>query len=66
MSLTTADTSQPYPPRMADDRKTKPTDASADELIAGVEDERRRADAEQAIALVREVTGVSRSSGGRR
>lgn len=43
---------------MADDRKTKPTDASADELIAAVEDERRRADAEQAIALVREVTGV--------
>jgi hypothetical protein len=42
---------------MAADRKTKPTDASADELIAAVEDERRRADAERAIALMREVTG---------
>lgn len=43
---------------MADDRKTKPTDASADDVIAAVADERRRADAQQALALMREVTGV--------
>lgn len=41
-----------------DDRKTKPTDASADEVIAAVADERRRADAQEALALMREVTGA--------
>lgn len=40
------------------DRKTTPTDASADELIAAVDDKRRRGDATQALALMREVTGV--------
>lgn len=43
---------------MPDDRKTTPTDASADDVIASVADERRRADAQQALALMREVTGV--------
>lgn len=43
---------------MAADRKTKPTNASADDVIAAVTDERRRADAQQALALMREVTGV--------
>lgn len=43
---------------MADDRKTKPTDASADDVIAAVADERRRADAQAALVLMREVTGV--------
>lgn len=40
------------------DRKTKPTDASADELIAEVGDEQRRADAQSAFDLMREVTGA--------
>ncbi len=40
------------------DRKTRPTDASADGLIAAVEDERRRADAAAALELMRQVTGV--------
>ena len=40
------------------DRKTKPTDASADEVIAAVADERRRTDAREALALMREVTGT--------
>lgn len=43
---------------MADDRKTTPTDASADDVIASVTDERRRADAQTVLALMREVTGV--------
>lgn len=43
---------------MTDDRKTKPTDACADDVIAAVADERRRTDAQEALALMREVTGV--------
>lgn len=43
---------------MEDDRKTKPTDASADDVIAAVADERRRADAQAALVLMREVTGA--------
>lgn len=43
---------------MTDDRKTKPTDASADDVIAAVADERRRTDAQEALALMREVTGA--------
>lgn len=43
---------------MTDDRRTRPTDASADELVAAVADERRRSDAQQALALMREVSGV--------
>lgn len=50
--------SRPYPRPMADDRKTKPTDASADDVIATVDDERRRADAQAALDLMRRVTGV--------
>lgn len=41
-----------------DDRKTKPTDTSAVELLAAVTDERRRADAESVLGLMRQVTGV--------
>lgn len=48
----------PYARFMPDDRKTKPTDASADEVIAAVDDDSRRADADRAFALMREVTGV--------
>lgn len=43
---------------MADDRKTKPTAGSADEVLAAVADERRRVDAQRALALMRDVTGV--------
>lgn len=43
---------------MTDDRKTKPTDAAADDVIDAVADERRRTDAQEALALMREVTGV--------
>lgn len=43
---------------MTDDRKTKPTDVSADDVIGSVADERRRTDAQEALALMREVTGV--------
>lgn len=43
---------------MADDRKTKPAAGSADEVLAAVADERRRADAQQALALMRDVTGA--------
>lgn len=39
------------------DRKTHPTDTSADDLIAAVADERRRADAQTALELMRRVTG---------
>ncbi|MGE9808436.1 DUF1801 domain-containing protein [Janibacter sp. G1551] len=42
----------------ADDRKTKPTDASTDEVLAAVTSERRRADAESVLALMSRVTGV--------
>lgn len=40
------------------DRKTRPTNASADDLIAAVADERRRADAQTALELMRRITGV--------
>lgn len=43
---------------MADDRKTKPTAGAADEVLAAVADERRRVDAQRALALMRDVTGV--------
>ncbi len=44
---------------MADDtRKTQPTDGSVDVYLATVTDERRRSDAEEALALMREVTGA--------
>ncbi|MGB3303183.1 DUF1801 domain-containing protein [Gordonia sp. (in: high G+C Gram-positive bacteria)] len=38
--------------------KTKPTAASVDDFLAGVADERRRADAYAAVALIRKVTGT--------
>ncbi len=38
--------------------KTQPTGASVDEFLAGVTDPKRRADAQAACALMREVTGV--------
>ena len=41
-----------------DDRKTKPTDTSAVELLAAVTDDRRRTDAETVLGLMRQVTGV--------
>ncbi|KRE39296.1 hypothetical protein ASG73_02900 [Janibacter sp. Soil728] len=41
-----------------DDRKTRPTDTSAVALLDAVTDERRRADAETVLALMRRVTGV--------
>jgi hypothetical protein len=40
------------------DRKTVPTDASVDDVIESTADERRRADAREALDLMREVTGV--------
>ena len=43
---------------MADDRKTQPTDDSVEAYLATVTDERRRADAEEALELIREVTGA--------
>ena len=44
---------------MADDtRKTHPTEVSVDDFLATVPGERRRADAEEALALMREVTGA--------
>ena len=43
---------------MTSDRKTRPTDASADDLVAAVDDDRRRADAQAVLELMREVTGV--------
>lgn len=43
---------------MTDDRRTKPTDASADALVADVTDARRREDAQAVLALMREVTGA--------
>jgi hypothetical protein len=38
---------------------TVPTDASVDDFLAAVPDDRRRADAERLCALLREVTGES-------
>ena len=44
---------------MADDtRKTQPTEVSVDDFLATVTGERRRADAEEALALMREITGA--------
>lgn len=43
---------------MAEDRKTQPTDASVEAYLATVSDERRRVDAEEALELMREVTGA--------
>ena len=44
---------------MADDtRKTQPTEVSVDDFLATVTGERRRADAEEALALMRETTGA--------
>ncbi len=40
------------------DRTTRPTDADVEAYLASVTDERRRADAEEALALMREVTGA--------
>ncbi|MGA4508834.1 DUF1801 domain-containing protein [Propionibacteriaceae bacterium G1746] len=41
----------------ASDRKTRPTAQTVDELVAGIEDERRRADVTALLALLGEVTG---------
>jgi hypothetical protein len=43
---------------VADDRKTQPTEGSVSAFLAGVTDDRRRADAEEALELMREVTGA--------
>ncbi len=44
---------------MTDDtRKTHPTDVSVDGFLDTVAGERRRADAEEALALMREITGA--------
>ena len=43
---------------MADDRKTQPTDDSVAEYLASVTDEHRRQDAEEALALMQDVTGA--------
>ena len=40
------------------DRKTVPTEASADEVIEATADPRRREDAREALRLIREVTGA--------
>jgi len=40
------------------DRTTRPTDADVEAYLASVSDERRRADAAEALALMREVTGA--------
>jgi hypothetical protein len=40
------------------DRKTKPNDASVEEVIDAAADERRRDDAREVLALMREVTGA--------
>lgn len=40
------------------DRKTKPNDASVEEVIDAAADERRRDDAREVLDLMREVTGV--------
>lgn len=43
---------------MADDRKTTPTGASVDDVIAAAPDEQRRSDAQHVLDLMREVSGV--------
>ena len=40
------------------DRKTQPTDADVEAYLAAIPDEARRADAREAVALFREVTGM--------
>lgn len=40
------------------DRKTRPTAGDVDDFLAAVEHERRRADAQAVLGLMREVTGV--------
>ena len=40
------------------DNKTRPTDASVDDFIAGLENSRRRADAGTALAMYKEITGM--------
>jgi Domain of unknown function (DU1801) len=40
------------------DRTTRPTDADVEAYLGSVTDERRRADAEEVLALMREVTGA--------
>ncbi|QIM22328.1 DUF1801 domain-containing protein [Phycicoccus sp. HDW14] len=40
------------------DRKTTATGGDVEEFVSGVRDERRRADAQEALALLREVTGA--------
>jgi len=40
------------------ENKTAPTDASVDEFIAAIDNKRRRADAETALAIHKEVTGL--------
>jgi hypothetical protein len=40
------------------ENKTKPTSASVDEFIAGIENSRRRADALVALEMYKEVTGL--------
>jgi hypothetical protein len=40
------------------ENKTKPTSASVDEFIAGIENKRRRADALTALEIYKEVTGL--------
>lgn len=39
------------------DNKTKPTDADVEAFLAGIESDRRRDEAHEVIALMREVTG---------
>ncbi|MBM6405895.1 DUF1801 domain-containing protein [Phycicoccus sp. CSK15P-2] len=41
-----------------DERKTRPTGDDVEAYLAAVADERRRADAEEALRIVREVTGT--------
>jgi len=43
---------------VADERKTQPTDESVAGFLATITDERRRADAEGALALMQDVTGA--------
>jgi len=40
------------------ENKTKPTSASVDDFIAGIENPRRRADALTALKIYKEVTGL--------
>jgi len=41
-----------------DSRKTHPTEVSVDDFLETVPDERRRAEAEEALALMRQITGA--------